>query len=92
MAEKAQKFENNRSKFNPAKYGKVWNSISFKHMWNRVPVGEAKQPIIGKLLIAGKEVELTFTECSKLIETLEDAKYSFNVGTRMGRLDNGWKI
>jgi len=93
MAEKSQAFEKNgRSKFNPSKYGKVWSTISFEHMWNRVPVGEAKQPVIGKICIAGKQIELTFTECNKLIETLEDAKYSHNVGTRMGRLDNGWKI
>jgi hypothetical protein len=96
MAYKAKDVERpmstDRPKFNPAKYGKVWNTMSFEHMWNRVPVGEAKQPVIGKLLIGGKVVELTFTECNKLIETLEDAKYSYNVGTRLGRSDNGWKI
>lgn len=96
MAYKAKNVERpmsgDRPKFNPEKYGRVWNTISFEHMWNRVPVGESKQPVIGKLLIGGKVVELTFTECSKLIDTLEDAKYSYNVGTRLGKLDNGWKI
>tara|TARA_R110002096_G_scaffold37730_4_gene104616 strand:+ start:749 stop:1039 length:291 start_codon:yes stop_codon:yes gene_type:complete len=96
MAVKTQKFENNRSsrdsKFNPSKYGKLWSTIEFEHMWNRVPTGDSKQPIIGKLLIGGKMVELTFTECSKIIDTLEDAKYSYNVGVRMGAADNGWNI
>ena len=96
MAYKAKNVERpastDRPKFNPAKYGKVWNTMSFEHMWNRVPVGEAKQPVIGKLLIGGRMVEMTFTECNRLIEVLEDAKQTHNIGTRMGRRDNGWNI
>jgi len=96
MAYKAKNVERpmstDRPKFNPSKYGKVWNTVSFDHKWNRVPIGDAKQPVIGSLCIDGKEVHLTFTECNRIIEVLEDAKQTHNIGNRMGKMDNGWKI
>jgi len=79
---------NQKKPFNPEQYGKVWNSIGFKHEWGRVPQGETKGPIIGKLVVGSTQVELTFTETNKIIETLQDAQHAHNVGVRMGKTNS----
>ena len=70
--------------FNPEKYGKLWGGIEFDLELNANPVGNAKGPIIGSLKIGGKSFQLTWTECNKIIETLEDSKYKYNIGKRLG--------
>ncbi len=70
--------------FNPEKYGKLWGGIEFDLELNANPVGSAKGPIIGALKIGGKSFQLTWTECNKIIETLEDSKYKYNIGKRLG--------
>ncbi len=81
---------NQHKKFNPNKYGKVWGSIRFEHVWGASPVGETNQPVIGSLEIGGKSVELTFSEVNKIMETLSDAKHTYNVGNRLGRTSSGF--
>ena len=79
---------NQKKPFNPGRYGKVWNTIRFEHDWDRVPMGDAKQPVIGKLCLDGKSIELTFTETNKIIDILRDAQHSHNVGVRLGQTNN----
>ena len=84
----AKKFNYNnrqeRTKFNPAKFGPTWASIFWKGKPGLTPQGDANQPIIGSLNIGGKEFDLTFSECNKLIETLVDAKESARTSKRLG--------
>ena len=47
------------------------------------PMGESNQPVIGTLNIAGKQFDLTFSECNKLIETLIDAKEAARTAKRL---------
>jgi hypothetical protein len=70
--------------FNPEKYGQLWAGIDFQCIHNASPIGQAKGPVIGELSLGGKKFKLTWTECNKLIETLEDAKYKYNIGKRLG--------
>ena len=69
---------------NPEKYGQLWAGIDFQCIHNASPIGQAKGPVIGELSLGGKKFKLTWTECNKLIETLEDAKYKYNIGKRLG--------
>jgi len=77
-----------RTKFNPSKFGSTWASIFWKGKPGLSPVGEAKQAIIGTLNIGGKEHDLTFSECNKVIETLIDAKEAAKVSVRLGTQQN----
>ena len=79
---------NQKKPFNPGRYGKVWGSIRFEHDWDRVPQGDANGPVIGKIHIGDKSVELTFSETNRLIETLRDAQHAHNVGVRLGRTNS----
>ena len=81
-----------RSKFDPKRFGKNWGTIDFKLAKGRkakVPIEPATQPIIGSLCIAGKEIEITFSEANKIMETLNDAKHQYNVAKRIGMLEDG---
>jgi len=78
-----------RTKFNPSKFGSTWASIFWKGKPGLSPQGEANQPIIGTLNIAGKEIDLTFSECNKLIETIVDGKEAAKVSRRLGTTANG---
>jgi len=84
----AKKFNHNnrqeRTKFNPAKFGSTWASIFWKGKPGLTPQGDANQPVIGSLNISGKEFDLTFSECNKLIETLIDAKEAARTSKRLG--------
>ncbi len=73
-----------KSKFNPSKFGPTWASIFWKGKPGLTPMGDANQPVIGALNIGGKEFDLTFSECNKLIETLVDAKETARVSKRLG--------
>jgi len=77
-----------KTKFNPSKFGKVWASIFFKNKPGLHAVGDANQPVIGELNIDGKRIDLTFSECNKLIETLEDAKEVSKTSKRLGQTQN----
>ena len=91
MAHKVN-YNNNRperSKFNPAKFGPTWASIFWKSKPGLMAMGEANQPVIGNLNIGGKEFDLTFSECNKLIETLIDAKEAAKISKRLGTTSNG---
>jgi len=79
---------NQKKPFNPGRYGSVWGSIRFEQEWDRVPMGDATQPVIGRLCLDGKQVELTFTETNKIIDILRDAQHSHNVGVRLGQTNN----
>ena len=77
-----------RTKFNPSKFGPTWASIFWKSKPGLSPMGEANQPVVGSLNIGGKQFDLTFSECNKLIETLIDAKESARVSKRLGTTAN----
>ena len=72
-----------KTKFNPSKFGKTWASIYWKGKPGLTPQGEANQPVIGTLNIGGKGFDLTFSECNKLIETLIDAKEAARTSKRL---------
>tara|TARA_R110001583_G_scaffold3293_32_gene21382 strand:- start:2873 stop:3193 length:321 start_codon:yes stop_codon:yes gene_type:complete len=82
---------NNRpkSKFNPSKFGSTWASIFWKGKPGLPTIGEANQPIIGSLNISNRQFDLTFSECNKIIETLEDAKQGAKIANRLGTTSNG---
>ena len=84
----AKKFNHNnrqeRTKFNPAKFGSTWASIFWKGKPGLSPQGDANQPVIVSINISGKEFDLTFSECNKLIETLIDAKEAARTSKRLG--------
>ena len=83
---------NQKKPFNPQKYGKVWGSIDFEmaHGTKAMnPVPPSTQPIMGTLVIGGKRVEITFSEANRIIETLQDSQYRFNVAKKMGMLEAG---
>ena len=85
----ARKTVHNQNKpFNPGRYGQVWGSIRFEHDWDRVPMGDANGPVIGKIFIGDKSHELTFSETNRIIETLRDAQHAHNVGVRLGRTNS----
>ena len=74
---KIKNFNNRpKSKFNPGKFGSSWASIFWKAKPGLSPVGESNQPIIGSLNISGRQFDLTFSECNKIIETLEKVEVS----------------
>jgi hypothetical protein len=77
-----------KTKFNPNKFGPTWASIYWNGKPGLSPVGESNQPVIGTLSIAGKKIDLTFSECNKLIETLEDAKVGAKISRRLGTSSN----
>ena len=80
------------SKFDPKRFGKHWGTIDFKLAKGRkakVAIEPANQPLIGSLCIAGKEIEITFSEANKIMETLNDVKHQYNVAKRIGMLDAG---
>ena len=70
----AKKFNHNnrqeRTKFNPAKFGSTWASIFWKGKPGLSPQGDANQPVIGSI--------------NKLIETLIDAKEAARTSKRLG--------
>ena len=91
MSHKVNYTQHNRPekpKYNPGKFGKVWGGMHFKHKHGLNPVGEANQPIIGTLHIDGKKVELTFSECNRLIDILDDAKTISRTANRLGQTSN----
>ena len=67
-----------------AKFGSTWASIFWKGKPGLSPQGDANQPVIGSINISGKEFDLTFSECNKLIETLIDAKEAARTSKRLG--------
>jgi|TARA_R110000822_G_scaffold29054_31_gene85998 hypothetical protein len=92
MAHKTNYKQNNRperTKFNPSKFGSTWASIFWKGKPGLTAQGEANQPVIGSLNIGGKQFDLTFSECNKLIETLIDAKEAARTSKRLGTTSNG---
>ena len=75
--------------FNPARYGRVWNTIGFKLRYgNQEPVGEANQPTMGYLLIDGKKHEVTWTEANKIQEALSALKDVYAKAKRMGIIEH----
>jgi len=72
-----------RTKFNPSKFGPTWASIFWKGKPGLTAQGEANQHVIGTLNIGGKQFDLTFSECNKLIETLIDAKEASRTSKRL---------
>ena len=78
-----------RTKFNPSKFGSNYSSIYWKAKPGLAPQGEANQPVIGTLNIAGKQVDLTFSETNKLIEVLLDGQQASKISRRLGTPANG---
>jgi len=65
--------------------GKNYNSIDFE-MSDKITLANYKERSnpIGDLLVGGKRVELTWSECNKIITTLEDAKTSHQRKIQLG--------
>ena len=62
-------------------YGKLWNQIDFYVEEGRRGDGKDgyNNKTIGELVIGNQRVALTWTECSKIQETLAAAKESYKV-------------
>lgn len=79
---------NQNKQFDPRKYGATWEHIKFELRPDNLKIPEgANQPIIGTLFL-GKcgHIDLTYTECSKIIDTLNDGRYAAKIGQRLGAL------
>lgn len=76
--------QNDRDKMK-LQYGKNYNSIDFE-MSDKITLANYKERTnpIGDLLVGGKKVELTWSECNKIITTLEDAKTSHQRKIQLG--------
>ncbi len=77
---------NQHKPFNAEKYGKLWSGIEFRMTDNENIIPPATQTTMGFLLIGGKRHEITFTEANRIIDTLNDAKHTFNVSSRLGMI------
>ena len=70
------------------KYGNLWNQIDF--VIKEGSRGDGKDgynnTTIGELLIGDVRVPLTFTECSKIGDVLNDGKHSYRVAKSLGTL------
>jgi len=93
------KFQNNRA-YNtqgqskpkdPNRYGKLWNTIDFSLEGARKNAQAKAEgiPIIGTFMIGGKKFDITWTEATRIMDTLHDAKHQYNVAERMGMLEPG---
>jgi len=83
---------NQHKPFEPGRLGKNWGNIDFEMAHgskanNAVP--PCNQPLIGTLIIGKSRVEITFSEANKIIETLQDSQYRFNIAKKMGMLEAG---
>jgi hypothetical protein len=65
--------------------GKNYNSIDFE-LSDKVTLSNYKERSnpIGDLVVGGKRVELTWSECNKIITTLEDAKSTHHRKIQLG--------
>ena len=83
---------NQNKPFNPKKYGPNWDHISMelRHGKPVVPEG-ANQPIIGTLY-CGKigHIDLTYTEASKVIETLQSMQSTYRKAQRLGMIEDSY--
>ena len=73
------------------RYGKLWNTIEFSlegARRNQKAKAEGV-PVIGTLSIGGKSFDITWTEATRIMETLQDAKHQYNVAERLGMLEPG---
>ena len=79
---------NQNKPFDRKKYGPTWDHIKFdlRKGEPKIPEG-SNQPIIGTLFL-GKcgHIDLTYTECSKIIETLQDGQYTARIAQRLDAL------
>ena len=65
--------------------GKNYNSIDFEMSENlRLDNYKERSNPIGDLVVGGKRVELTWSECNKIITTLEDAKSTHHRKIQLG--------
>ena len=73
------------------RYGKLWNTIEFSLEGARKNQHAKSEgvPVIGTLSIGGKKFDITWTEASRIMDTLQDAKHQYNVAERMGMLEPG---
>jgi hypothetical protein len=67
------------------KLGKNYNSIEFElsDTLTEHNIGQKTTPI-GKLVIGNYQIELTYSECNKIISTLEDAQLITKQSRRLG--------
>ncbi len=65
--------------------GKNYNSIDFE-LSDKITLSNYKERSnpIGDLVVGGKRVELTWSECNKIITTLEDAKSTHHRKIQLG--------
>jgi len=79
---------NQNKQFNPKKYGPTWEHIKFELRPDNLKIPEgANQPIIGTLFLGEcGHIDLTYTECTKIIDTLHDGQYASNIAQRLGAL------
>ena len=64
------------------RYGKLWNQIDFYVKEGRRGDGKDgyNNKTIGELVIGNQRVALTWTECTKIQETIATAKEAFKTG------------
>jgi hypothetical protein len=80
---------NQKRPFDPTRYGKLWANINFELRDEPAYVETGKQPIIGSLMIAGRSIDVTWSETNRIIEQLYDGQHRFNVAKRLGMLNKG---
>ena len=74
-----------KSKQRFEKLGKNYNSIEFElsDSLSKNNIGGKAKPI-GKLLVGNQKIELTYSECNKIITTLADAQLIIKQKQKLG--------
>ena len=73
--------------FNGKKYGSNWESIRFDLNHDKTKDSEGVD-IIGDLVVGRHRIPITWTEASRIINELDDGKYTYNVAKKLGLLGN----
>ena len=80
---------NQKKKFNPNRYGKLWSGINFELADTQPYVEKDTQPLMGHLIIDNKKIGITWSESNRIIETLLDSQHRHKVAQRLGMLEKG---
>tara|TARA_R100000734_G_C3254102_1_gene54736 strand:+ start:172 stop:519 length:348 start_codon:yes stop_codon:yes gene_type:complete len=80
---------NQKKKFNPNRYGKLWSGIELELADKPAFVEKDTQPIMGYLKIDNKKIGITWSESNRIIETLLDGQHRHKVAQRLGMLEKG---
>ena len=74
-------------RFKDSKFGRFFWDIDFKlnEELTKFDIERRDQrPIIGNLILGNSEFEMTYSECNRIIETLQNAMHAHNQKVKLG--------